>query len=138
MHEWALAEAVASTAEKAANKEKIKQISKIKIKVGELQQLDTEIFEFALREISQPNRALLKKAKIDIEIEKGVLKCRVCGCEWDFDSAKKDLNHEDSESIHFVPELSHTFIKCPQCKSPDFEVIKGRRIWIESLVGIKE
>ena len=138
MHEWALAEAVASAAVKVAKKEKIKEITKIKIKIGELQKLDTEIFEFALREISQPARELLKKATIEIEIEKGVLKCRVCGCDWNFSQAKKGLSDEDSESIHFVPELAHIFVKCPQCKSPDFEVVKGRSIWIDSIEGMKE
>lgn len=138
MHEWALAEAVVSTAVKIANKEKIKQVTVIRIKVGELQQMDKEIFEFALKEISQPARELLEKAKIEIETEKGVLRCRVCGCEWDFDSSKEDLNDEDFESIHFVPELAHIFIKCPKCKSPDFEVINGRSIWIDSIVGMKE
>ena len=138
MHEWALAEAVVATAVKVAKKEKIKEITRIKIKVGELQKLDTEIFEFALREISQPSRKLLKKAKIEIEIEKGILKCRVCGHDWNFSQAKKGLSDEDSESIHFVPELAHIFVKCPRCKSPDFEVVKGRSIWIESVEGMKE
>lgn len=138
MHEWALAEAVVATAVKIASKEKIKEITEMKIKVGELQKLDIEIFEFALREISQPARELLKKAKIEIEIEKGVLRCRVCGYDWNFSQAKKGLSGENCESIHFVPELAHIFVKCPQCKSPDFEVIKGRQIWIESIEGMKE
>ena len=37
-----------------------------------------------------------------------------------------------------VPELAHIFVKCPRCKSPDFEVVKGRSIWIESVEGMKE
>ena len=135
MHEWALAEAVVATAVKVAKKEKIKEISGIKIKIGELQKLDTEIFEFALREISQPSRELLKKATIEIETELGVLRCRVCGCDWKFSQAKKGLSDEDSESIHFVPELAHIFVKCSRCKSPDFEVIKGRSIGIVSITG---
>ncbi|MCK4571832.1 hydrogenase maturation nickel metallochaperone HypA, partial [candidate division WOR-3 bacterium] len=54
MHEWALAEAVISTAIKVAEEEKFKEITEIKIKLGELQQIEIEIFEFALKEIIQP------------------------------------------------------------------------------------
>lgn len=138
MHEWALAESVVHTAVKIAEKEQIKQVSKIKIKIGELQQIDPEIFEFALKEISQQAQELLREAKIEIEEEKGVLCCRVCRHQWKFNDSKKELTGDDSESIHFIPELTHVFMKCPRCKSPDFEVIKGRSIWIDSLEGLKE
>ncbi|MBL7075500.1 hydrogenase maturation nickel metallochaperone HypA, partial [candidate division KSB1 bacterium] len=46
MHEWALAEAVISTALEVSKKEKLKKITKIKLMMGELQQIDREIFEF--------------------------------------------------------------------------------------------
>ncbi len=41
------------------------------------------------------------------------------------------------ESIHFIPEVAHTYIKCPKCGSPDFEIIKGRGIWLEKIKGVK-
>jgi hydrogenase nickel incorporation protein HypA/HybF len=135
MHEWALAEAVISTAIEVAEKERISELAKIKIKLGELQQIDAEIFEFALKEIIQPQRSLLKKVKIEIEIEKAILKCRVCGQEWAFEDSIKKLAEEESESIHFVPEIAHVYVRCPKCKSPDFEVLKGRGVWIESIEG---
>ncbi|MDH5187030.1 MAG: hydrogenase/urease maturation nickel metallochaperone HypA, partial [candidate division WOR-3 bacterium] len=50
MHEWSLAEAVVATAIRAAEKEGLKEIIEIKIKLGELQQIEKEIFEFALKE----------------------------------------------------------------------------------------
>ena len=30
------------------------------------------------------------------------------------------LEKDESEAIHFLPELAHTFIRCPQCGGPDF------------------
>ena len=135
MHEWALAEAVISTALNVAKKEKLKEITKIKIMMGELQQIDIEIFEFALKEIIQPQSPILIKAKIDLETERAILKCRVCGYEWAFGDAMKKLGEEESESIHFVPEIAHVYIRCPKCKSPDFEVIKGRGVLIDSIEG---
>lgn len=137
MHEWALAEAVISTAIKEAQKEELKKITEIKIKLGELQQIDVEIFEFALKEIIPLQKSLLKETKMTLEVEKAILKCRICGQEWAFGDAIKELNEEESESIHFVPEIAHVYVRCPKCKSPDFEVIRGRGVWVDYIEGEK-
>jgi hydrogenase nickel incorporation protein HypA/HybF len=141
MHEWALAEAVISTLVETSKKEKVKEIAEVKIKMGELQQIDEEIFKFALKEIikemTQSQYSLLKKAKIKIEKESAILKCRVCGYEWTFSDQAKKLSKEEAESIHFIPEAAYVYIRCPECKSPDFEIIKGRGVWINSIKGIK-
>lgn len=132
MHEWALAEAVLSTIAKIAKEEKLKQIAEVKIKVGELQQIDQEIFEFAL---SQLRSSLLKNAKFSFESIKAELKCRVCGQQWSFSS--ENLEEDISEAIHFIPEIAHTYIRCPKCGSPDFEIYAGRGVWLESVKGVK-
>ena len=51
MHEWALAEAVISTASQIAKKEGIKEVKEVRIKVGELQQIERDILEFALSQL---------------------------------------------------------------------------------------
>jgi len=135
MHEWALAEAVVSTALKVAKEEKLSEITKIGIKMGELQQIDLEAFEFALKEIIKPENLLLRNAEIEFNTEKAVLKCRVCGYRWAFDDAAQKLSEQESESIHFIPETAHVYLKCPKCESPDFEIEKGRGVWIESVEG---
>ncbi|MCK5023811.1 MAG: hydrogenase nickel incorporation protein HypA [Candidatus Aenigmarchaeota archaeon] len=138
MHEWALAEGVISTAVKAAEKEGLKKIIEIKIQLGELQQIEIGVFEGALNQIVREETPLLKDTKMTIEIEKAILKCRACGCEWPFEDSTKELDGDASESIHFVPEVAHVFIRCIQCKSPDFEVIKGRGVWLKSVEGERE
>jgi len=135
MHEWALAEAVVSTALKVAKEEQLREITKIKVKMGELQQIDRKIFTSALKEIILPQEEMLKNAQIEIEAEKAAFQCRVCGHEWTYAEAKDQLDEEESESIHFIPEISHCYLRCPQCKSPDFKVIKGRGVWIDSIEG---
>ena len=135
MHEWALAEAVVSTALKVAKKEKFSEITKIEVKMGELQQIDVEAFEFALKEIIQPQNPLLTNTEIEFDTEKAILKCRVCGHQWAFDDAMKKLGEQESESIHFIPEAAHVYLRCPKCESPDFEILKGRGVWIESVEG---
>lgn len=131
MHEWALAEAVVSTILKIAGEEGLKDVTEVKIKIGELQQIDQEIFEFALSQLQSP---LLKKAKFNFETIKAELKCKVCGHQWSFSS--ENLSEDVSEAIHFIPEIAHTYLKCPKCGSPDFEVSVGRGVWLDSIKGV--
>jgi hydrogenase nickel incorporation protein HypA/HybF len=132
MHEWALAEAVISTTSEIVEKEGIKEIREVRIKVGELQQIELDILKFAL---SQLKTSKFKNTKFDIETVRAELKCRVCGHRWIFNREKLDEN--TAEAIHFVPEIAHTYIKCPKCGSPDFEILQGRGIWLESIKGVK-
>lgn len=132
MHEWALAEAIISSAAQIAQKEGLKEVREVKIKVGELQQVKLDILEFALSELKTIK---FKTAKFIIEVVKAELKCRVCGRQWAFSKSKLDM--DSSEAIHFVPETIHAYIKCPNCGSPDFEVLRGRGIWLESIKGVK-
>lgn len=131
MHEWALAEGVISTALRVAEENEAEEITKIEIKIGSLQQIERGVFEFALEEISKDTIAEESKKKIDTE--DAVLICRKCGEKWDFEENKKNLTEEESESIHFVPDLAHTYIRCPNCNSPDFKIEKGRGVWIDSV-----
>jgi hydrogenase nickel incorporation protein HypA/HybF len=100
--------------------------------MGELQQIETDILEFALSQLKSDK---MKDAKITVETVPAKLKCRVCGQAWTFD--EKKLDKESKEAVHFVPEIAHTFIKCPKCGSPDFEILEGRGVWLESVKGEK-
>jgi hydrogenase nickel incorporation protein HypA/HybF len=132
MHEWALAEAILATATKIAEKEQLKEVKEVTIRIGELQDVEPKILRFALNEIKSD---LLKNAKFRTLKAKTELKCRVCATCWQF---KKDqLDSATAEAIHFVPEAAHTFVKCPKCGSPDFEIASGRGVWLDNLQGVK-
>lgn len=131
MHEWALAEGVIFTALKAAEKKGAGKITKIRVRVGELQQIDEEVFESALREISR--RTAAEGAKIEIGREKSTLKCSACGHEWSFEESRERLGPEESEAIHFLPDIVSVYIRCPKCGSPDFRVKKGRGVIVDSI-----
>ena len=137
MHEWALADAVVSTVAKMAEKERLSEITEIKIGLGQLQQIETDIFEFAIREIIKSQKSLFKKIKIGLQVEKAIMKCRNCGKKWTSGDVMEKLDSTDSEAIHFIPELAHACIQCPECKSPDFEIEQGRGVWINSISGEK-
>jgi len=132
MHEWALAEAVITAAQQIAEKENLKEIREVNIKIGELQQVERDILRFAL---SQIKPASFKNAVFHISTAKTTLKCRVCGNTWLFRETK--LDEETAEAIHFVPEVAHSYIKCPKCGSPDFEIAEGRGIWLENIKGVR-
>jgi len=135
MHEWALAESVIVAALEAAQKEHLKTIDEITIAIGELQQIERDIFEFAIQEVIKTETPELKKTKIAITIEKSILVCRSCGHSWPFEQMKQKLSEDESEAIHFIPEVTFVHTRCPNCQSPDFEITKGRGVSITSLKG---
>ena len=132
MHEWALAEGVILTATRIAEEQGIKEITEVKVGIGELQQIEHEIFLFALEQLRTPN---MKEAKFTLEAIAGKLRCRVCGEEWEF--SNREMDEETSEAIHFVPEMAHVYVKCPSCESPDFEVLEGRGVILASISGVR-
>lgn len=132
MHEWALAEAVITAAQQIAEKEKLREIREVTVKIGELQQVEEDILRFAL---SQLKPASFKNAVFSIERSKTTLKCRFCGNTWLF--SKNKLDENTAEAIHFIPEVAHAYIKCPKCGSPDFEIAEGRGIWLNNIKGVR-
>ncbi len=137
MHEWALAESILVAALEAAEKEKLKTITEIKIAIGELQQIEQEIFEFALEEIIKTYEDKLGKVKISIETIKSILQCKSCEHTWKFSDMKKKLSEDEEEAIHFIPEVAFVHARCPKCGSPDFEIKTGRGVSITAITGRK-
>lgn len=131
MHEWALAEAVIVTTNKIVEERRLKKVKEVVVKIGELQQVDIEIFEFALSELKSERG--MNDIEFRIELAEAKMMCKNCGYEWSFKN--ENLKDEVKEAIHFIPETAHVFLRCPRCGSPDFEIISGRGVWIESIVG---
>lgn len=137
MHEWALAESILTAAVEEAEKKYLKKITEIKISIGELQQIEQDIFKFALNEIIKDQKNKLKDVKIKIETEKSTLLCKNCRNTWSYDDMKKKLNDDETEAIHFIPEVTFVHTRCPKCKSPDFEITTGRGVSIIQIKGEK-
>jgi hydrogenase nickel incorporation protein HypA/HybF len=132
MHEWALAEAVIAAASQIAEEEGLMEVTEVRLKVGELQNIELDLLDFAFSQLKPVN---FKKAKLSVELERAEFKCRVCGKRWLF--REERLNETKTEAIHFLPEIVHTYIKCPECGSPDFEIVHGRGVLLESIKGVK-
>lgn len=132
MHEWALAESVVAAAAKVAEEEGLEEVAEVVVWIGELQQVDHGILEFALDQLRTP---IMSGARFILESIPASLRCRACGEKWRF--SPDDLKEDVSEAIHFVPEMAHVHLKCPGCGSPDFEVTEGRGVWLASIKGVK-
>ena len=135
MHEFALAEAVITTSLDAAEKEKLARITRIAVHVGELQSIRKETFEYALTEIMPKTEPRLSDTEISVVIIPARFRCRACGHTFDLKETGGPKDAEEKEAIHFVPELAHAFLRCPECDSPDFEVVEGRGVSIDSIEG---
>lgn len=126
MHEWALAEALVKLIEHRAIEYGKNRLSYVEIILGELQQIDEEIFLYAFNELIN----ILKREK-NIEVlkfrlvrEGAEFKCNRCGFIWSLEMISP--SNDELELIHFIPETVHSFISCPRCGSHDFDIIRGR------------
>jgi hydrogenase nickel incorporation protein HypA/HybF len=122
VHEWALAQAVVKAVLEHGAK------GRIIVNLGELQKIDGETFRFALDEIAKSDGLA---PEIAIRVEPAVMKCRSCGHAWRLTDSRSRLTEDQSESIHFVPDVVHVYVRCPSCGSPDFEIISGRGVTFE-------
>lgn len=135
MHEFALAEAVIDTALGFAEKEGLTKISGVLVRIGELQNIEREIFDYALKEIMPQTEPRLASTVITLETEPARFCCRACEREFGLAETVGPQNEDEAEAMHFIPELAHTFLQCPACESPDFEMIAGRGVSIVSIEG---
>jgi hydrogenase nickel incorporation protein HypA/HybF len=135
MHELALADAVVTTALRVADREGLTEITKLDVRIGELQQIKADVFEFALKEVIPAGEPRIASAAIVLETEPAEFCCRPCGHGFGLEQARGSYGKDASEAIHFIPELAHAFLRCPRCQSPDFELVRGRGVSIESIEG---
>ena len=137
MHELALAEAVVAATLDVAEKEGLSRVTKLVVQIGELQTIEKEIFEFALGEVMPAAEPKLASMQITLETVPALFRCRPCEREFTIAESGGTKGEEESEAIHFVPELAHAYLRCPDCNSPDFEMIEGRGVTIASIEGEK-
>ena len=132
LHEWALAEGIVKTILIFLGETGAKKPEKVVVSIGELQQIDLDAFKLALSELKKESG--LENVKFEFVEEEVYFRCETCGYEWALDEMKENLTDDISEAIHFLPELSHGFFRCPRCGSKDFEIVKGRGVRIREIV----
>lgn len=134
MHEWAIAQGIIDALNDISSKERMK-IKKVKISVGELSNYDLEVLEYALKSIASEVR--LNNVDFELKIERTLFKCNYCNSEWAIEDIKEQLlDMYDPKSeipMHYIPEIIVAFLKCPNCGSPDFNIIAGRGVKINEI-----
>lgn len=133
MHELALADAVVKAALRAADQAGMERVERVTVKVGELQQIERELFEFSLANVLPQQDPRLAGVVFDVAEEPVQFECRKCAAS--YGKADAELAAEQGEAVHFIPELSHAFARCPNCGSPDFEITAGRGVVVERIEG---
>ena len=132
MHEWALSAAIAEAAADIRKKQNLKTVDEITVVLGEVQNIAAGVFGEIFHEVKKQHPGV-ESAKLIIETEPALFECLNCGN--NFGLARGELNHETSEAIHFLPEMSKLYIKCPKCGSADFKIMQGRGLFIKEITG---
>ena len=131
MHEWALAESVVETVKHHLEERDSPKLRSVTLLFGELQNIDQEIFREGLENLLIGEG--FDSAVFHVEQEKAVFRCNRCESQWGLQD-RSDLEEDEREAIHFMPEAAHVYMRCPGCSSPDFRVEKGRGVLVKSIV----
>jgi len=141
VHEWALAEAVLQSVQDeiashtAGGGAAAVTVRSVKLLFGELQKIDREVFLIGLKELCRDTP--LAAEAFHLETERASFKCNRCGRKWHLEELP-DMDEETREAIHFLPESAHAYMRCPDCRSPDFTVETGRGVVIQSIELVQE
>jgi hydrogenase nickel incorporation protein HypA/HybF len=133
MHEWALAEAVVTSATETARQQKLAVVDGIVLNIGELQSIDGEMFVSLVQNQLSQAEPMLQQAKVCFVRGEAAFECQACKKEFSERDAK--VGEEEREAIHFVPEMAHVYMRCPACGSPDFAIVRGRGVFIQEITG---
>jgi len=135
MHEFALADAVVKAAVRAAREAGMDRVEKITVRVGELQRIEIDLFEFSLTQVLPAGDPALVGVRFVVEPEPVAFHCRVCGCRFGTADLSGEDDPDSAEAMHFLPELAHAFVRCPGCGSPDFDIVAGRGVTLDKIEG---
>ncbi len=136
MHELALAEAVLRTAEALATKDGFHRVSKVIVRLGALQSIRPATFEHCLTQLSADAGAGLAEAEFALETDAAAFVCRRCDRRFGLFETPA-LDDDEKEAVHFLPELVHAFVRCPDCNSADYDVVAGRGVTIAAIEGVR-
>ena len=78
MHEWALAEGVVVAARELSERQGLRKVTRIVLRVGELQRISPEFFRTALSAVMPPDDAMLGSAELELNPEPAGFTCRRC------------------------------------------------------------
>ncbi len=111
MHEQSLIKEVINKVLKESKRHKAKKVLKVKVKIGQLSHFSVDSFKEHFYAAAQGTPAA--KASLEAAILPAKARCLSC---------KKEF------------ELGHSSIRCPLCRSSDFEITCGKEVLVEEIV----
>jgi hydrogenase nickel incorporation protein HypA/HybF len=112
MHELGIINSVFTIIEEVAEENRLINITKVKLKLGQLQQIVPDMLSFAFEAVAKGTKA--ERAVLDVEYVPIKMKCNQC-------------EHE------FIVE-EHVYI-CPECSETGLTMLQGMEIILESVEG---
>lgn len=126
MHEWSLATGVLQTITDECSKLSITKVERVDLNVGEMAQIEIPLLRQALK--SMKKGTVMEESTFRISKERTSFACRNCGRKWSFSLTRKKLTplqKGGDNAVHYIPSTIGAFESCPDCGSPDFDIISG-------------
>ena len=114
MHETSLIQYTLDAVERRALAMGIRHVKRVYLVVGDLRGALPDLMQYGFRILTR-SRPLFTDAVLEIEGKKVVLRCSRCGREYSV------------EEFHGVT--------CPDCGAPDYTVVQGNELYIDSFEG---
>ena len=112
MHEFSLISDLMKTVMESAEQNGIRNVTMVKLIVGECHGALPEALSFAFKSLS--GDTVCSSAELDIEIKKGVLLCTACGHKFPYETLQN---------------------LCPECGSVYLDIISGRELRVDYFEG---
>ncbi len=114
MHELGMAQDLFQIVKKEAEKNNIKKVSKIVLKLGEASGVKEDFLRHSFVDHILPG-SIAEGAELVIITEALKAKCRDCG--------------------KVMENKGETVMKCPDCDSSRLEIIEGMKVYVENIEG---
>ncbi len=116
MHEFSIAENIVDLVSRAAEENRLTRVDAITVEAGELRQIVPEslLMAFDALKVEAGRDGLMGTCRLVLVIVPQLVRCRDCGAT-------------------FAPEDLYYF--CPDCGSPETEVVAGSDLVIKSIEG---
>ena len=131
MHELTLVQGMLDSVNDSAA-EKGRRVRSYRVGVGELAQFDGKLLRQLFADLTKGTA--LEGVSFSMEPEKSVLRCLGCGKTWEFQDVAGQLNKQEREMVHFLPEILNSCAKCPSCSKSFFDIEKGRSVRVIEVV----
>ncbi|MFZ5643457.1 MAG: hydrogenase maturation nickel metallochaperone HypA [Bacillota bacterium] len=112
MHEFSLVSDLLETVMESAGQNGIRNVTRVKLIVGECHGALPEALSFAFKALS--GDTVCSGAELEIEIKKGILLCTACGHEFSYEILQN---------------------MCPRCGSFYLDIVSGRELRIDYFEG---